>query len=195
MGDKKVTPSDKRIESAFAEILTEIGEDVQRDGLVKTPERFALSLRYLTSGYEYNADEIIRAALFDVDCEEMVIVKDIEFYSLCEHHMLPITGVAHVGYLPGKKVIGLSKVARVVDVYARRLQVQERLTTQIATSLSESLNAVGVGVVIEAVHYCMVMRGVQKQRSKTVTSSMIGTFREDMRTRNEFMRLIGKDIG
>lgn len=194
MSDKKISPSDKRIEKAFVDILNEIGEDPKRDGLIKTPERFALSLRYLTSGYQYDADQVIRQALFDVDCEEMVIVKDIEFYSLCEHHMLPITGVAHVGYLPSKKVIGLSKVARVVDIFARRLQVQERMTTQIATSLSTSLNAVGVGVVIEAVHYCMVMRGVQKQRSKTVTSSMVGTFREDIRTRNEFIRLIGKNI-
>ena len=194
MSDKKTTPSDERIKSAFIDILNEIGEDPKRDGLMKTPERFALSLRYLTSGYDYDADKVIRDALFDVDCEEMVIVKDIEFYSLCEHHMLPITGVAHVGYLPSKKVIGLSKVARVVDVYARRLQVQERMTVQIADSLSKSLNAIGVGVVIEAVHYCMVMRGVQKQKSKTVTSSMQGAFREDIRTRNEFMRLIGRDL-
>lgn len=186
--------SNRAIEDSFIQILKEVGEDPGRDGLIKTPERFAVSLRFLTSGYQYDADKIIREALFDVDCEEMVIVKDIEFYSLCEHHMLPITGVAHVGYLPNKKVIGLSKIARVVDVYARRLQVQERMTTQIARSLSASLDAVGVGVVIEAVHYCMVMRGVQKQKSKTVTSSMVGTFREDMRTRNEFMGLIGRDL-
>ena len=187
--------SNQRIKDSFVQILRDIGEDPERDGLIKTPERFAMSLRFLTEGYSYDANAIIREALFDVDCEEMVIVKDIEFYSLCEHHMLPITGVAHVGYLPSKKVIGLSKIARVVDVYARRLQVQERMTTQIARSLIESLDAVGVGVVIEAVHYCMVMRGVQKQKSKTVTSSMMGTFREDIRTRNEFIRLIGRDIG
>ena len=187
-------PSNRVIKDSFVKILKEIGEDPERDGLLKTPDRFASSLRFLTSGYEHDADAIIREALFDVDCEEMVIVKDIEFYSLCEHHMLPITGVVHVGYLPGKQVIGLSKIARVVDVYTRRLQVQERMTTQIARSLSDSLGAVGVGVVIEAVHYCMVMRGVQKQKSKTVTSSMVGTFREDIRTRNECMGLIGRDV-
>lgn len=186
-----VTASNKSIENAFIRILKEVGEDPERDGLVQTPKRFAKAIRFLTDGYNADVREVIQEALFDVDCEEMVIVKDIEFYSLCEHHMLPITGVAHIGYLPGKKVIGLSKMARVVDVFARRLQVQERMTAQIAESIMESLDAVGVGVVVEAVHFCMVMRGVQKQRSKTVTSSMLGTFRDDIRTRTEFIRLIG----
>ena len=185
--------STKIVEDAFTNILNAIGEDPERDGLIKTPQRFALALNFLTSGYKEDADKVIRSALFDVDCEEMVIVKDIEFYSLCEHHMLPITGVAHIGYLPSNKVIGLSKMARIVDIFARRLQVQERMTTQIAKSLMTSLDAVGVGVVIEAVHFCMVMRGVQKQKSKTITSSMLGTFREDIRTRTEFIRLIGNN--
>lgn len=172
------------------DILHDIGEDPAREGLVKTPGRYAAAIRYLTSGYDVDLDETIKDALFEVDCEEMVIVKDIEFYSLCEHHILPITGRAHVGYLPRKKVIGLSKVARVVDIFARRLQVQERMTTQIASGLMRSLDALGVGVVIEAVHYCMIMRGVQKQQSATVTSAMLGAFREDNRTRAEFMQLI-----
>ena len=180
----------KDIEEALRTILRSIGEDPEREGLVSTPGRFAAAMEFLTSGYHINAKELISDALFDVDCEEMVIVKDIEFYSLCEHHILPIVGKAHIGYLPGGKVIGLSKLARVVDVFSRRLQVQERLTNQIALELMGTLNALGVGVVIEAVHYCMVMRGVQKQNSKTVTSSMHGAFREDSRTRAEFIKLV-----
>lgn len=188
---KPTNNNNKKIEDAFVTILNEVGEDPQRDGLIETPKRFAKAIRFLTDGYSVNAREVIQSAMFDVDCEEMVIVKDIEFYSLCEHHMLPITGVAHIGYLPGKKVIGLSKMARIVDVFARRLQVQERMTSQIAESLMDHLDAIGVGVVVEAVHFCMVMRGVQKQRSKTVTSAMFGAFRDDIRTRTEFVRLIG----
>ena len=180
----------QRIMDALKVILTAVGEDPGREGLVKTPQRFAGAMQFMTSGYNVNVKELVSDALFEVDCEEMIIVKDIEFYSLCEHHILPIVGKAHIGYLPNKKVIGLSKIARIVDVFSRRLQVQERLTNQIALELMDVLKAVGVGVVIEAIHYCMVMRGVQKQNSKTVTSSMYGTFREDNRTRTEFMNLV-----
>ena len=179
-----------QIASLIAGLLRELGEDPSREGLVKTPQRVAESLRFLTSGYDADVGEVVRGAMFDVSCDEMVIVKDIEFYSLCEHHILPMTGKVHIGYLPAGKVIGLSKIARAVDVYARRLQVQERMTNQIAESLMRLLGARGVGVVVEAVHYCMVMRGVQKQNSKTVTSSMLGSFRDDSRTRTEFMELI-----
>ncbi len=188
---KKSINSDVKISSALKTILTEIGENPTREGLVKTPERFAGSIRFLTSGYGIDVAAAVSDALFTVDCEEMVIVKDIEFYSLCEHHLLPITGKAHIGYLPNGKVIGLSKIARVVDIFARRLQVQERMTNQIAMELMAVLNALGIGVIVEALHYCMIMRGVQKQNSKTVTSSMLGTFREDSRTRAEFMNLVG----
>ena len=181
---------DDRIAESLRTIIREVGEDPRREGLMKTPARFADAIRYLTSGYGIDVREAVSDALFEVDCEEMVIVKDIEFYSLWEHHILPITGMVHVGYLPNGKVIGLSKIARVVDIFARRLQVQERMTSQIAEGLMDVLNALGVGVVVEAVHYCMVMRGVQKQSSKTVTSSMLGAFREDNRTRGEFMGLI-----
>ena len=179
-----------RIADLIARLLRELGEDPAREGLVKTPQRVAESLRFLTGGYDANVGEVVRDAMFDVNCDEMVIVKDIEFYSLCEHHILPMTGKVHIGYLPAGKVIGLSKIARAVDVYARRLQVQERMTNQIAESLMKLLGARGVGVVVEAVHYCMVMRGVQKQNSKTVTSAMLGSFRDDSRTRTEFMELI-----
>ncbi|MDD9805978.1 MAG: GTP cyclohydrolase I FolE [Gammaproteobacteria bacterium] len=179
-----------RLADLVNQLLLELGEDPTREGLVKTPQRVADALRFLTGGSAVKAAEVARDAMFDVNCDEMVIVKDIEFYSLCEHHILPITGNVHIGYLPAGKVIGLSKIARVVDVYARRLQVQERMTNQIAESLMELLDARGVGVVVEAVHYCMVMRGVQKQNSKTVTSAMLGSFRDDSRTRTEFMELI-----
>ncbi len=187
---EKVSPDDEKIADALRLIIDEIGEDPRREGLAKTPARFAGAIRYLTSGYGIDVKDAVSDALFEVDCEEMVIVKDIEFYSLCEHHILPITGKVHVGYLPCGKVIGLSKIARVVDIFARRLQVQERMTSQIAEGLMETLGALGVGVVVEAVHYCMVMRGVQKQNSKTVTSAMLGAFREDNRTRAEFMELV-----
>lgn len=180
----------RRIADLIARLLRELDEDPTREGLLKTPQRVAESLRFLTSGYDANIGEVVRDAMFDVSCDEMVIVKDIEFYSLCEHHILPMTGKVHIGYLPAGKVIGLSKIARAVDVYARRLQVQERMTNQVAESLMKLLGARGVGVVVEAVHYCMVMRGVQKQNSKTVTSAMLGSFRDDSRTRTEFMELI-----
>lgn len=184
------TDNDKVIQELISKLLCELGEDPSREGLVETPRRVAKALNFLTSGYREDIKDALRKAMFDVQCDEMVIVKDIEFYSLCEHHILPITGKAHIGYLPNKKVVGLSKLARVVDIYARRLQVQERMTTQIASDLMSILNARGVGVVVEAVHYCMVMRGVQKQNSKTVTSAMVGSFRDDPRTRTEFMGLI-----
>ena len=171
-------------------ILTQIGEDPSRDGLTKTPERVDRALRYLTSGYQKNADELLNGALFDVAYDEMVIVKDIEVYSLCEHHLLPFFGKCHVAYIPNGKIIGLSKIPRLVDMFARRLQVQERLTTQIAETIREKINPRGVAVVIEAQHLCMIMRGVEKQHSVAVTSSMLGAFKEDQNTRNEFLTLV-----
>jgi GTP cyclohydrolase I len=177
-------------EALVRQLLTEIGEDPQRQGLKATPQRVAKALDFLTSGYQESAEEIITKALFDEDCREMVVVRDIEFYSLCEHHMLPFFGQAHVGYLPNGKVVGLSKIARVVDCFARRLQVQERLTAQVADALMAHLGAHGVAVVIEASHTCMMMRGVQKQNSTTVTSAMRGTFEQDGRTRAELMGFV-----
>src|SRR4026208_232466 len=171
-------------------ILTELGEDTSRDGLVKTPERVDRSLRYLTSGYLKNADELLNGALFDVAYDEMVIVKDIEVFSLCEHHMLPFFGKCHVAYIPNGKVIGLSKIPRLVDMYARRLQVQERLTTQIAETINEKIHPKGVAVVIEAKHLCMIMRGVEKQNSTAVTSSMLGVFKDNQNTSSEFLHLV-----
>lgn len=181
---------DIELESHMRKILQLVGENPDREGLRDTPQRVSKAMHFLTSGYGLTVEEVVRDALFEEHCEEMVIVKDVEFYSLCEHHILPFFGRAHVGYLPRDRVIGLSKIARVVDVFARRLQVQERLTTQIASGLLEVLDAHGVAVVLEASHFCMVMRGVQKQNSKTVTSSMLGAFREDSRSRSEFMELI-----
>lgn len=181
---------DIELESHMRKILQLVGENPDREGLIDTPQRVSKAMHFLTSGYGLTVEEVVRDALFEERCEEMVIVKDVEFYSLCEHHILPFFGRAHVGYLPRDRVIGLSKIARVVDVFARRLQVQERLTTQIASGLLEVLDAHGVAVVLEASHFCMVMRGVQKQNSKTVTSSMLGAFRDDSRSRSEFMELI-----
>jgi GTP cyclohydrolase I len=167
-----------------------LGEDPQRQGLARTPLRVAKAMDFLTSGYDLTAEEVVRGAVFEEDCNEMVIVRDIEFYSLCEHHMLPFFGHAHVAYVPAGKVVGLSKVARVVDVFGRRLQVQERLTNQVADALEETLKPLGVAVVMEANHTCMMMRGVQKQNSSTVTSAMRGSFAADARTRSEFMSLL-----
>ena len=178
---------------AIKKILTDIGEDPSRDGLRKTPERVSQSFQYLTNGYKENADEILNGALFDVPYDEMVIVKDIELFSLCEHHLLPFFGKCHVAYLPDKKVVGLSKLPRLVDMYARRLQVQERLTTEIAETINEKIRPRGVAVVIEAQHLCMVMRGVEKQNSVAVTSSMLGAFKDDQNTRNEFLNLIRRN--
>jgi GTP cyclohydrolase I len=172
--------------------LTAIGEDVERDGLVDTPRRVQQSLQFLTNGYEVDPADVVGDALFDESYDEMVLVRDIELYSLCEHHMLPFFGKAHIGYIPRGRVVGLSKIPRLVDVFARRLQVQERLTRQIAECLDELLNPAGVGVVIEASHLCMMMRGVQKQNSSTVTSCLLGDFRYDLRTRSEFLELVNR---
>lgn len=177
-------------EALVRSMLCEIGEDPDREGLKRTPLRVAKAMDFLTSGYALSAEDIIKGAIFEEDVKEMVIVRDIEFYSMCEHHMLPFFGHAHVGYLPNGRVVGLSKVARVVDVFARRLQVQERLTNQVADALMEHLGAHGVAVVMEASHTCMMMRGVQKQRSTTVSSAMRGAFQDDPRTRAEFMGFV-----
>ncbi len=179
-----------RIESAVRSMLVELGEDPTREGLARTPERVDKSLRFLTSGYAEDIDAVINNALFTVDYSEMVIVKDIDFYSLCEHHLLPFFGRCHVAYLPRDKVIGLSKLPRLVEVFSRRLQVQERLTNQIAETIADKLNPLGVAVVIEASHLCMRMRGVQKQNSTALTSAMRGVFRTDARTRMEFLDLL-----
>jgi len=195
----KATTSDVssggRIARRMREILTEIGEDPSREGLDRTPARFEKALKFLTSGYQTDVEQIVNGALFDVKYDEMVIVKDIEFFSLCEHHLLPFYGKAHVAYLPNEKVIGLSKIPRVVDMFARRLQVQERLTQQIAETLREILNPRGVAVIMEAQHFCMMMRGVEKQHSGTVTSAMLGDFRNRKETRAEFLNLIGRKNG
>jgi GTP cyclohydrolase I len=170
-------------------ILAEVGEDPGRDGLRNTPERVDRAFRFLTSGYKMDVDKLVNKALFDVAYDEMVIVRDIELFSLCEHHLLPFFGKCHVGYIPNGRVIGLSKIPRLVDMYARRLQVQERLTTQIAETINEKIHPRGVAVVIEAQHLCMIMRGVEKQNSIAVTSSMLGVFKENQNTRNEFLNL------
>ena len=171
-------------------ILTKIGEDPTRDGLERTPERVDQSFRFLTSGYRMDANDILNKALFDVAYDEMVIVRDIELFSLCEHHLLPFFGKCHVGYIPNGRVIGLSKIPRLVDMYARRLQVQERLTTQVAETINEKIHPRGVAVVIEAQHLCMIMRGVEKQNSIAVTSSMLGAFKDNENTRSEFLNLV-----
>jgi len=181
------------IEPLVTSLLRELGEDPDREGLRKTPERVAKSLRYLISGYATDVKEVLNGAIFTEQYDEMVVVKDIELYSLCEHHLLPFFGKAHVAYMPAGRLIGLSKVARVVDVFARRLQVQERLTTQIAEALQEALKPAGVAVVIEAYHFCMMMRGVEKQNSKAVTSCMLGAFRGRRETREEFLQLLHRD--
>ncbi len=172
------------------EMLEQLGEDPTREGLKNTPERVETSLKWLTRGYQMSVEEVIGNAIFEEKHESMVLVRDIEVYSMCEHHMLPFFGRCHVAYLPNGKIVGLSKVPRVVEVYARRLQVQERLTDQIAAALMRVLNPLGVGVVIEAYHLCMMMRGVEKQNSKTVTSALRGAFRDDAKTRDEFLRLV-----
>ncbi|XP_058485616.1 GTP cyclohydrolase 1 [Solea solea] len=176
--------------AAYTTILRGLGEDPQRQGLLKTPWRAATAMQFFTKGYQEKIKDILNDAIFDEDHDEMVIVKDIDMFSMCEHHLVPIFGRVHIGYLPNKRVLGLSKLARIVEIYSRRLQVQERLTKQIAVAVTEALQPTGVGVVIEATHMCMVMRGVQKMNSKTVTSTMLGVFREDPKTRDEFLRLI-----
>src|SRR5580693_8687418 len=177
-------------EDLYTELITRLGEDPGRDGLIKTPQRTEQAMTYLTKGYKEDAEKILRGALFDVDYDEMVIVRDIEVFSLCEHHMLPFFGKVHVAYIPNGKVIGLSKIPRLVDIFSRRLQIQERLTTQIAETIQKAIQPQGVGVVIEARHLCMMMRGVEKQHSAAVTSSMLGCFRDEQETRTEFLSLI-----
>jgi len=184
------SPESGSLREMTRNLLKALGEDPGREGLLKTPERMERSLRWLTRGYQVTAREVIGDALFQEDYDNMVLVRDIEFYSMCEHHMLPFFGTAHVAYVPNGTVVGLSKVARVVDVFARRLQVQERLTDQIADALMEVVQPRGVGVVLEASHLCMMMRGVEKQNSRTVTSALRGTFRDDPATRDEFLRLV-----
>jgi len=178
------------MDKLIRQILTELGEDPEREGLAKTPQRVAESMRFLTRGYSQSLEEIVNGAVFEEDCDEMVVVKDIEIYSLCEHHLLPFFGKTHVAYVPNGKIVGLSKVVRIVEMYSRRLQVQERLTTQVANAIQTIIEPKGVGVVIEAAHLCMMMRGVQKQNSKAVTSCLLGKFRDDPRTRSEFMNLV-----
>jgi len=180
--------------SAIRKLIVEVGEDPDREGIVKTPARVAKSLRFLTSGYQQNIDKVLNGALYSVAYDEMVIVKDIEVFSLCEHHLLPFFGRCHVAYVPNGKVIGLSKIPRIVDVFARRLQVQERLTVQIAETIMDKINPQGVGVIIEARHLCMIMRGVEKQNSIAVTSHMLGAFREREGTRSEFLRLLKERV-
>jgi GTP cyclohydrolase I len=184
-------PADLRVMTGLVtELLNALGESPRRNGLLKTPERVAKALQFMTKGYHQDIDHLLNGALFPIEYDEMVIVKDIDFFSMCEHHMLPFFGKCHVGYLPNKKVVGLSKIPRVVDAFARRLQVQERLTTQIAETLKRKLNAHGVAVVMEARHLCMMMRGVEKQNTLAVTSSMLGAFRTQQQTRVEFLKLI-----
>jgi len=179
-----------RMQDLIAQVLRQLGEDPEREGLRDTPKRVEKSLQFLTSGYQADIDEVINNALFSVEYSEMVIVKDIDFYSLCEHHLLPFFGKCHVAYIPQKRVIGLSKIPRLVDVFSRRLQVQERLTDQIAQVIQEKVAPLGVAVVMEGTHLCMAMRGVEKQNSLAVTSAMLGAFRENARTRSEFLELI-----
>jgi GTP cyclohydrolase I len=188
--DQPAGPSADGLESPVREILAQLGEDASRDGLLRTPLRVARSLRFLTSGYHQDVDKVLNGALYEVAYDEMVIVKDIEIFSLCEHHLLPFFGRCHVAYIPTKRVIGLSKIPRLVDVFARRLQVQERLTNQIAETIMEKVKPQGVGVVIEAKHLCMIMRGVEKQNSVAVTSAMLGVFRDEIETRDEFLSLV-----
>lgn len=180
-----------KLESLYQNILSEIGEDPQREGLLDTPKRAAKAMQFLTSGYATELNEVVNGAVFSSDNDEMVVVQGIEFYSMCEHHMLPFIGRAHIGYLPDGKVLGLSKFARIVDMFGRRLQIQENMTKQIAEAVEEVTGCRGVGVIVEAQHMCMMMRGVQKQNSKMRTSVMKGIFRENPATREEFMRLAG----
>jgi GTP cyclohydrolase I len=179
------------LEGLVRAVLQHIGEDDTREGLLKTPERVARSLQYLTKGYGENPKEVINGALFVEEYQEMILLRDLDFFSLCEHHLLPFFGRAHVAYIPKRRIVGLSKLARLVEVFARRLQVQERLTTQVATTLMEELDPLGVGVVLNAEHLCMRMRGIEKQNSVIVTSAMLGVFRTNHETRQEFMTLIG----
>jgi len=188
--DEQITLTSATTAELLRELLFRIGEDPDRDGLIRTPERMQKSLEYLTQGYKKDPDQVLQGAMFEVTYDEMVIVKDIEMFSLCEHHMLPFFGKVHVAYIPNGKVIGLSKIPRIVDIFARRLQVQERLTVQIAETIQRAIEPQGVGVVIEARHLCVMMRGVEKQHSSAVTSHMLGSFRHSQNTREEFLSLI-----
>jgi GTP cyclohydrolase I len=188
--ENSVELSKESVADLMRKVITLVGEDPNREGLRKTPERFEKALKFLTSGYHQNLDTVLNGATFSVHYDEMVVVKDIEFFSLCEHHLLPFFGKAHVAYLPSKKVIGLSKIARLVNMFARRLQIQERMTSQIAEAIQEKISPEGVGVIIEARHLCMQMRGVEKQHGQAVTSAMLGSFRHDKQTRQEFLSLV-----
>ena len=190
-----ITLGDASTQELYRELLTRLGENPERDGLRRTPERMEKSMAYLTRGYTQDVTAVLHDALFDVDYDEMVMVKDIEFYSMCEHHMLPFFGKAHVAYVPNGKVIGLSKIPRLVDVFARRLQVQERLTREIGEAIEAAIRPQGVAVVLEASHLCMMMRGVEKQHSATVTSAMLGVFKTQLQTRNEFLSLVRRGGG
>ena len=183
---------DSRMEDLIRELIVRLGEDPDREGLLKTPKRVIASLKYLTHGYRQDVQKVLNQAVFEENYDEMVVVKDIDLFSLCEHHLLPFFGKAHVAYIPNGKIIGLSKIPRVVEIFSRRLQVQERLTSQIAESLMDALKPRGVGVVVEALHLCMAMRGVEKKDSLCATSAMLGSFRESDRVRSEFLSLIGK---
>jgi len=188
--DAKVETPKETIAELMRKVIVLLGEDPNREGLRKTPERFEKALKYLTSGYQQNMESLLNGATFSVHYDEMVVVKDIEFFSLCEHHLLPFFGKAHVAYLPNKRVLGLSKIARLVNMYGRRLQIQERMTSQIAEAIQEKISPEGVGVIIEARHLCMQMRGVEKQHGQAVTSAMLGSFRHNKQTRDEFLSLV-----
>jgi GTP cyclohydrolase I len=186
----KMPAREPSIAAHMKDVLELLGEDASREGLVRTPERFEKALRFITSGYHTNLEEIVNGALFHVECDEMVALKDIEFFSTCEHHVLPFFGKMHVAYLPKSRVIGLSKIPRIVDAFARRLQIQERLTQQVAQTIEQIIDPVGVGVICEARHFCMMMRGVEKQHSGAMTSAMLGSFRTQKKTRDEFLALV-----
>jgi GTP cyclohydrolase I len=190
LNEQKIETPKESIADLMRKVIALIGEDTDREGLRKTPERFEKAIKFLTSGYHQNLDNVLNGATFSVHYDEMVVVKDIEFFSLCEHHLLPFFGKAHVAYLPSKRVLGLSKIARLVNMYARRLQIQERMTSQIAEAISEKISPEGVGVIIEARHLCMQMRGVEKQHGQAVTSAMLGSFRHNKQTRDEFLSLV-----
>ncbi len=191
---KKPVDTQVELQKTVKRLLELIGEDPSREGLLKTPDRVARAWQFLTKGYEQDVDEVLNKAIFKEKYDEMVIVKDIDFFSMCEHHLLPFYGKAHVAYIPNGKIVGLSKIPRIVEVFSRRLQVQERMTQQIAETLYKALEPDGVGVVIEAKHLCMMMRGVEKQNSSATTSAMFGSFRDDERTRSEFLHLVGTSL-
>jgi len=190
LNEQKIETPKENVADLMRKVIALVGEDPEREGLRKTPERFEKALKFLTSGYHQNLDSVLNGATFSVSYDEMVVVKDIEFFSLCEHHLLPFFGKAHVAYLPSQRVLGLSKIARLVNMYARRLQIQERMTSQIAEAISEKISPEGVGVIIEARHLCMQMRGVEKQHGQAVTSAMLGSFRHNKQTRDEFLSLV-----